>query len=135
LAKKKSGGRGGAQKRNSLNLAVEIVYTKEAYCGIMSFSWDEKKREENWQSRKVDFAEAIGIFDDPEVIESVDGREDYGEERIQALGNTGGVYYLIAYTWRDETRHIITAWKVGKHGQRRYKALFARRDRSDEGKG
>jgi len=44
----------------------------------MDFSWDENKREENWRSRKVDFAEAIQIFDDPEVIESVDRREDYG---------------------------------------------------------
>jgi len=99
----------------------------------MSFSWDEKKREENWNLRKVDFAEAIGIFDDPEVIESIDNREDYGEERIQALGKTGGVFYLVAYTWRGETRHIITAWKVGEHGKRRYEALFAKRDRSDEG--
>ena len=111
------------------------MYTKKAYYGIMNFSWDENKREENWRSRKVDFAEAIGIFDDPKVIESVDRREDYGEERIQALGKTGGAYYLIAYTWSAETRHIITAWKVGEHGQRRYKALFARRDRGDEGKG
>ena len=49
----------------------------------MTFSWDERKREENWQTRKVDFAEAVGIFDDPEVIESIDSREDYGEERIR----------------------------------------------------
>jgi uncharacterized protein len=82
----------------------------------------------------VDFAEAIGIFDDPEVIESIDTREDYGEKRIRALGKTGGVHYLVAYTWRDETRHIITAWKVGEHGKRRYKALFARRHSSDESK-
>ena len=34
---------------------------------------------------------------------------DYGEERIQALGKTGGFFYLVVYTWRDETRHIITA--------------------------
>ncbi len=100
----------------------------------MMFSWDETKREENWQSRKVDFAEAVGIFDDPEVIESVDTREDYGEERIQALGKTAGVFYLVAYTWRGETRHIITAWKVGENGKRRYEAVFARRHRGDEGK-
>ena len=99
---------------------------------MLTFSWDEKKREENWQARKVDFAEAVGIFDDPEVIESIDNREDYGEERIQALGQTGGVFYLVVYTWRDETRHIITAWKVGDPGKRRYEALFAQRDRRDE---
>ena len=69
------------------------------------------------------------------LLSSIDDREDHGEERIQALGKTGGVFYLVAYTWRDETRHIITAWKVGEHGKRRYEALFARRDRSDEGEG
>jgi uncharacterized DUF497 family protein len=99
----------------------------------MAFSWDETKREENWNLRKVDFAEAIGIFDDAEVIESIDSREDYGEERIQALGKTGGAFYLVVYTWRGETRHIITAWKVGKHGKQRYEALFAQRHRRDEG--
>ena len=98
----------------------------------MVFSWDEKKREDNWRLRKVDFAEAIGIFDDAEVVESIDHREAYGEERIQALGQTGGNFYLVVYTWRQGSRHIITAWKVGDHGKRRYEALFARRDRRDE---
>jgi hypothetical protein len=102
---------------------------------MMIFNWEETKREDNWTLRKVDFAEAIGIFDDAEVIESIDSREDYGEERIQALGKTGGVFYLVVYTWRGETRHIITAWKVGNHGKRRYEALFAQRRRRDEGEG
>ena len=101
----------------------------------MTFSWDEKKREENWVSRRVDFAEAIGIFDDPEIVESVDDRVAYGEVRIQALGKADGIFYLVAYTWRGETRHIITAWKVGEHGKRRYEALFARRHSGDEGQG
>jgi hypothetical protein len=101
----------------------------------MTFSWDEKKRAENWKSRKVDFAEAVGIFDDPEVIEAVDDRKAYGEERIQALGQSEGVFYLVAYTWRGDTRHIITAWKVGEDGKRRYEELFAKRHRSDEGNG
>jgi uncharacterized DUF497 family protein len=93
----------------------------------MDFSWDEKKREENWRIRKVDFAEAVGIFDAPEILESPDDREDYGETRLQALGESGGVFYLVVYTWRGETRHIITAWKVGEDGKERYKAVFARR--------
>jgi uncharacterized protein len=99
----------------------------------MDFSWNEKKREENWHVRKVDFAEAIAIFDDPEILESPDDREDYGEKRIQALGKTGGVFYVVVYTWRGETRHIITAWKVGEDGKRRYEALFAQRISRDEG--
>jgi hypothetical protein len=63
------------------------------------------------------------------------GFEEYGEERIQALGKTGGVFYFVVYTWRGETRHIITAWKVGEDGKRRYEALFAQRLSRDECEG
>jgi len=42
-------------------------------------------------------------------------------------GKTGGVFYLVVYTWRGKTRHIITAWKVGKHGKKRYQT-FSRSD-------
>ncbi len=101
----------------------------------MLFSWDEDKRRENWELRKVDLLEAALIFGDPEIIVSVDPRNDYGEERIQALGQANGTFYVVAYTWRGDTRHLITAWKVGEHGRRRYKAVFARRDQADEGEG
>ena len=60
----------------------------------MRFSWDEGKRRENWQRRKVDLLEAALIFEDPEVIELVDDRDDYGEQRIRALGRMGGTFYL-----------------------------------------
>jgi uncharacterized protein len=98
------------------------------------FSWDENKRKENWRLRKVDFAEAVGIFDDPEIIESIDIRENYGEERIQALGQTDDIFYMVVYTWREDARHIITAWKVGEDGKKRYKALFKKRHSRDEKK-
>jgi hypothetical protein len=60
------------------------VYTKQGSDDNVKFSWDEAKRKENWRVRKVDFAEAVGIFDEQEVIESIDDREDYREQRIQA---------------------------------------------------
>ena len=101
----------------------------------MRFSWDESKRQENWAVRKVDLPEAALIFADPEVIESIDPRTDYGEQRIPALGQVEGAFYLVAYTWRGETRHLITAWKVGENGRRRYQAIFARRDQADASKG
>lgn len=101
----------------------------------MLFSWDEAKRRENLELRKVDLLEAALIFADPEVIESIDTRKDYGEVRIQALGRAEGIYYLVVYTWRGDTRHLITAWKVGDDGRRRYQALFARRDQEDAGQG
>jgi uncharacterized DUF497 family protein len=73
------------------------------------------KRQENWDLRKVDLLEGAAlIFEDPEVIESIDPRNDDGEERIQALGQVDGAFYLVVYTWRGQTRHLITAWKVGE---------------------
>jgi len=54
------------------------------------FTWDEDKRQANLEFRKVDFIDAIAIFNDPEIIEAVDGRNDYGEERIRALGQVDG---------------------------------------------
>ena len=101
----------------------------------MIFSWDESKREENWEIRKVDLLEAAMIFEDPEVIESVDPRNDYGEDRIQALGQVDGTFYVVVYTRRGGIRHLITAWKVGENGKRRYEAVFARRNQANEGEG
>ena len=97
----------------------------------MRFSWDEGKRRENWQRRNVDPLEAALIFEGPEVIESVDDRDDYGEQRIRALGRVGGNFYLVAYIWRGDIRHLITAWKAGENGRRRYQAILARRNQAD----
>ena len=101
----------------------------------MLFSWDESKRRENWEARKVDLLEAAPIVEDPEVIELVDPRNDYGEQRIQALGQVDGTFYVVAYAWRGDIRRLITAWKVGENGRRRSEAIFARRDQADAGEG
>lgn len=91
------------------------------------FEWNEDKRHENIRLRKVDFRVAVRIFENP-VIEAEDDREDYNEPRFRALGHFGDEYYLVAYTWRGNRRRIITAWKVGEDGKKRYQAILARRD-------
>ena len=48
------------------------------------------------------------------------------------LGRVGEDYYLVAHTWRGTRRRIITAWKVGQDGKKRYEALLARRNRGDD---
>lgn len=96
----------------------------------MRFDWDEEKRAENLRRRKVDFAVAAQIFAGP-VVAAADDRHEYGEKRFRAIGQFEGNTYVVAYTLRDETWHIITAWKVGKAGERRYRALLARRSASN----
>ena len=80
----------------------------------MSFEWDEAKRRANLQKHGVDFIDAAKIFLNP-VLERVDDREDYGEERWIALGTYESAYFVIIYTWRGESRRIISAWKAGRH--------------------
>ena len=87
-------------------------------------TWDEDKRRENIERRGVDFGEAALIFEG-DVVESVDARRDYGEVRYRALGRVEDQYYMVAYTWRGDNRHIITAWKVGEHGRRRYEEILS----------
>jgi uncharacterized protein len=89
------------------------------------FEWDESKRLANIRDHGVDFREAAQIFRNP-VIEARDAREDYGEERLRALGHVQGRYYLVAYTWRGRRRRIIGAWKTGEDGKQRYEAILSR---------
>lgn len=65
------------------------------------------------------------IFENP-VVEAEDKRRDYGEIRIRALGHVDDDYYFVVYTWRGDVRRIISAWKVGEDGKKRYQALLAR---------
>ena len=96
------------------------------YAMASNVTWDEDKRRENIERRGVDFGEAALIFEG-DVVESVDARRDYGEVRYRALGRVEDQYYMVAYTWRGDNRHIITAWKVGEHGRRRYEEILSGR--------
>jgi uncharacterized DUF497 family protein len=92
---------------------------------MADFSWDETKRQDNIARRKVDFARAAQIFRGP-VLERLDTRVEYGENRYVALGEARGRWYVVIYTWRGQTRHIITAWTVDESGRRRYQKLLLR---------
>lgn len=98
----------------------------------MIFEWDEAKRQENFRRRGVDFVLAAVVFEDPDRIEIPDDRRDYGEARTMVLGRAEGQNYLFVYTLRGEARRIITAWKVGQDGRRRYEALQQRRAQADD---
>lgn len=90
----------------------------------MSLEWDENKRQRNIAERGVDFRLAGQIFENP-IIETEDRREDYGEVRYRALGHVDDDFFVVVYTWRGKNRRIISAWKVGDDGKRRYQAIFS----------
>jgi len=75
----------------------------------MNVEWSESKRFANINKHGVDFIDAALIFENP-VIESVDVE-----------------YFMVIYTWRGDARRIISAWKVGENGKRRYKKILSKR--------
>lgn len=93
----------------------------------MLFEWDEAKRRANLEEHGVDFRDAAQIFENP-VLEARDLRDAYGEDRFRALGHVDEDFFLVAYTWRadarGERRRIISAWKVGEDGKKRYRTIL-----------
>ena len=45
----------------------------------------------NWRNHGVAFAQAARACLDPFAVELIDDRENYGEERVNLLGMSGGV--------------------------------------------
>jgi uncharacterized protein len=74
----------------------------------MAFEWDERKREANLSKHGVDFRRVAELFDG-DTVQIVDDREDYGEVRINALGEVAGRVYVVTYVWRGVARRARKA--------------------------
>jgi uncharacterized protein len=87
----------------------------------VQYEWDNGKAAENLRKHGVDFADAVAALQDPNRLEEIDTRFEYGEERIQAIGMAGGNALFVTVTLRDEDIcRIISARKATRHEQDRY---------------
>jgi uncharacterized protein len=91
----------------------------------MAFEWDEDNRKAHLAKHGVDFRRMPALFDGP-MDEIVDDRSDYGETRINALGEIEGRVYFVTYTWRGTNRRIISARKANGREQGKYYARHQR---------
>ena len=82
----------------------------------MDFEWDEAKTQRNLRERGFGFDLGALIFEGP-VLERVDTRRDYGEVRVQAIGEADGLVLFVTYTDRGEVRRIISA-RIAKQRER-----------------
>ena len=87
----------------------------------MDLEWNEKRREANHVKHGVDFRRVPELFDGG-TVEDVDGRQDYGETRINCLDEIEGRVYSVAYTWRGANRRIISARKANARERKTYYA-------------
>ena len=95
----------------------------------MRFSWDPKKSEANLATRGFDFEFAALIFERV-TLERTDGRRDYGERRVLAIGLAQGLHLTVAYTDRGEPggeteRRIISARRSNRRERKAYREAIA----------
>ena len=66
------------------------------------FEWDEDKAQHNLEKQGVAFVGGLAVFEDPQRIERIDLRWDYGEERVQVIGKSKGRVLFVVSTRRGD---------------------------------
>ena len=88
--------------------------------GELRFEWDANKSRINHQKHRVPFRIAAKVFLDPDRVEALDDREDYGEDRFWVVGQVESRLIHVVYTERGDTVRIISARKADSHEQAEY---------------
>ncbi len=85
----------------------------------MSFQWDREKAASNFKKHRIDFADAVTVFDDLNAITIDD--PDHSEPRFVTIGlDAYGRILVVVYTWRGESIRLISARKATKREQKYY---------------
>lgn len=89
----------------------------------MQIEFNPDKAQANLDKHGVSFEDAMLVFFDPDRLDEVDGRQDYGEERRIVIGEIEGRVFVVVYTLRGEAIRLISARKSNEREQRKYRAL------------
>ena len=89
---------------------------------LVLFEWDGAKSLRNLNERGFGFDYASRIFLGP-TLENPDNRRDYGEVRIQAIGQIGDAVLFVVYTDRGDLRHIISARPASRKERRLWQSF------------
>ncbi len=86
----------------------------------MNYQWDPHKADVNIRKHDVDFADAVGVFEDESALWQEDAG-DFGEERYIALGaDFLGRILVVVFTFRDDILRIISARKATESERKLY---------------
>lgn len=93
----------------------------------MIFEWDDAKSLRNLHERRLPFEVAIALFEGP-TLEIEDGRRDYGELRIKAIGQVRDIILVCIYTDRPtdngQVRRIISLRLAHRKERDGYRATY-----------
>ena len=75
----------------------------------MTFEYDPRKAQANWQKHGISFAEAEFVFFDPLAIHDIDP-DATSEDRFIAVGmGNSGRLLVVVYTMRGDAVRLISA--------------------------
>jgi len=89
----------------------------------MDIAYDAAKDRANVQRHGISLAEAARI-NWAAVLEKLDDRDDYGEDRYKALGFIEGLLYAVVYVDRNNLRRIISLRKASRREYREYEENY-----------
>ena len=85
----------------------------------MTFEWDPGKAEVNRRKHGVDFADAVGVFEDPYALSRPDPFP--AEERVATLGrDLLDRLIVVVWTWRGDAIRLISARQATPRERRHY---------------
>jgi len=85
----------------------------------VEFEWDPAKAQENIRIHGIDFAVAVGVFDNPYLTR--EDPEAEGEQRHVALGLDGlGRLLVVVYAYRENRIRLISARKATRKEEKAY---------------
>jgi len=86
----------------------------------MSFQWDPGKAQSNLEKHNVDFADAVGVFEDEWAL-TIQEQDVHGEQRFVTLGmDFLGRLLVVVYTYQDDDIRLISARRATKRQRRIY---------------
>jgi uncharacterized DUF497 family protein len=88
----------------------------------VTYQWDPRKAAGNLKKHGVEFADAVGVFEDEFALWQEDS-DDYGEERFVAVGRDFlGRLLVVAFTFRNNDIRIISARKATENERKTYES-------------
>jgi uncharacterized DUF497 family protein len=86
----------------------------------VTYQWDPRKAAGNLKKHGVDFADAVGVFEDEYALWQEEAA-DYGEDRFVALGRDFlGDILVVVFTYRNTDIRIISARKATESERKTY---------------
>ncbi len=86
----------------------------------MKITFDQAKDSTNIAKHGVSLAFAAQVIADPNQVEILDLRFDYGEARWAVFGMVKGRVWICIYTYRGKTRRVISVRKANDRETKQY---------------